>query len=310
MASYVFSGTKLVFVTADGKQYTVEKSNPRFPHVAKAITENRSDDDIVAALGNFGSVKDYVAKHSNVEYKSGVVYVNGKALHNTVASRVALFAQNGLPIEPLLKFIGNLEDNPSYNSREELYQFLEQMDIVLTEDGCFLAYKSVRSDYYDKYSGTILNTVGSVVEMNRSQIDDNCNNHCSKGLHVGGLKYSGKGGWYNSPSDRVMIVKVNPRDAVSVPSDHSYQKLRVCKYEVVCESDQKLEHPLYKACGDSYEYEPVPYEDADFDGFDEYEEYDNFDEGDIYDDEYDYDDEDYEDDDDSDFLNLPPEIKF
>lgn len=304
MVSYVFSGTKLVFLTADGRQYTLDKSNPRFNAVAKAIADKKPDDEVVAALSNMGSVKDYVAKHSNVEYRNGVVYVNGKELHNTVAKRVGVFAENGLPIEPLLKFIANLEANPSMRSREELYSFLEHSDIVLSDDGCFLAYKSVRSDYLDKYSRTFSNHVGAKHRMERRDVDDDANRTCSKGFHVGSILYAGPGGFYNSYGDRVMLVKVNPADAVSVPADHKAQKLRVCAYEVVGEVTGKLEHPLYTSNGNSYEYKPVSYDEVDFGGFDDFD--DDYEDSDIYDDEYDYDD--YEEDEDD--LNLPPEIRF
>ena len=65
--------------------------------------------------------------------------------------------------------------------------------------------------------------------------------HCSSGLHVGSLSYSGPGGWYNSGDDKIVIVKVNPADAVSVPSDHGASKLRVCKYEVIGEYEKDLD---------------------------------------------------------------------
>ena len=52
-------------------------------------------------------------------------------------------------------------------------------------------------------------------------------------VYVGCLKYSGPGGWYNSYDNKVVIVKVNPRDAVKRTKDHNATKLRVCKYEVV-----------------------------------------------------------------------------
>jgi hypothetical protein len=125
---------------------------------------------------------------------------------------------------------------------------------------------------------------------------------------VGGLGYSGKGGWYHSSGDRVMIVKVNPADAVSVPSDHEFQKLRVCKYIVIGESDQVLEAPLYTASGNAYDYKPSEYGTEEFEGF-EYEEDDNFEDDDIYtyDEDDDYD-SDLEDDDYSDFFDLPEKL--
>jgi len=67
------------------------------------------------------------------------------------------------------------------------------------------------------------------------------------------LSYAGPGGWYNSSGDRVVIVKVNPRDAVSVPGDHEFTKLRVCAYEVLCEYKAPLERSAYSSTGNVYE---------------------------------------------------------
>jgi hypothetical protein len=144
----------------------------------------------------------------------------------------------------------NLMSNPSARAISELYDFLEHRALPITEDGYFLAYKSVRSDFKDKYSGTIDNSVGKTVEFPRNKVDDDRAHECSYGLHVGALAYSGPGGWYNSASDKVVIVKVNPKDAVSVPQDHNAQKLRVCKYEVVSLYSGGMEDaPVYNSVG-------------------------------------------------------------
>jgi len=85
----------------------------------------------------------------------------------------------------------------------------------------------------------------SLERMNRSEVDDNANNRCSHGYHVGALGYAGPGGWYNSRGDRVLICKVNPADVVSVPNDHSFQKLRCCYYEPVGEFQDRLQDVVY-----------------------------------------------------------------
>ena len=60
--------------------------------------------------------------------------------------------REGLPFEPLVKLFENLMKNISYQTRTQLYDFLEHKNLPITEDGCFLAYKAVNSDYKDKYS--------------------------------------------------------------------------------------------------------------------------------------------------------------
>jgi hypothetical protein len=59
----------------------------------------------------------------------------------------------------------------------ELYGFLEKGNLPITNDGHFLAYKKVRKDYKDCHSGTMDNSIGQVVEMERNQVDDKAEKH-------------------------------------------------------------------------------------------------------------------------------------
>jgi len=141
----------------------------------------------------------------------------------------------------MVKFLENLMQNPSARGVSETYWFLENYGLPITDDGCFLAYKAVRSDYTDIYSGKFLNSVGSVVSMPRNMVDDNYGVDCSKGLHVGALDYVVgyghfvKGEVRSANGNRLLIVKVNPKDVVSVPKYEGHTKMRVCEYTVASE---------------------------------------------------------------------------
>ena len=66
------------------------------------------------------------------------------------------------------------------------------------------------------------------------------------GLHAGALNYVASYGSVES-NDRIVIVKINPADVVSVPSDCNCEKLRTCRYEVVGEYQGELLKPLTRA---------------------------------------------------------------
>jgi hypothetical protein len=110
---------------------------------------------------------------------------------------------------------------------------LEKNSLPITPDGHFLAYKKVRYDYKDCHSGTMDNSVGQVVEMERNSVDDDKDRTCSTGLHFCSRDYLNHFG-----GERLVIVKVNPRDVVSIPSDYNGAKGRACRYEVVDEIDK------------------------------------------------------------------------
>ena len=73
--------------------------------------------------------------------------------------------------------------------------------------------------------------------MPRFKVDDNCDEGCSQGLHVGSITYVKS---YGSPGDKVIICKIDPADVVSIPLDSDHQKMRCCKYEVVAEYAEDL----------------------------------------------------------------------
>jgi hypothetical protein len=103
----------------------------------------------------------------------------------------------------------------------------------ITDDGHILAYKKVSADYKDIYSGTFDNSVGQIVEMRRNLVNEDRTKTCSSGLHFCSMSYLSSYG--TGPGSRVVIVKVNPRDVVSVPMDYNFAKARCCRYEVVDE---------------------------------------------------------------------------
>jgi hypothetical protein len=130
----------------------------------------------------------------------------------------------------MASFMENLMSNSSKRAVDELYGFLEKNNLPITPDGHFLAYKRVRDNYFDVHSGTMDNSVGKIVEMERNEVDDNKDRTCSAGLHFCSHSYLGHFG-----GDRVVIVKINPRDVVSIPSDYNDSKGRACRYEVIGE---------------------------------------------------------------------------
>jgi hypothetical protein len=118
--------------------------------------------------------------------------------------------------------------------------------LPLTETGNIIGYKGVDTDFYSKHgnkntivitgnvdaNGRILNKIGETIEVARNSVDDNKDNHCSHGLHIGSYDYAKD--WAGN-NGHLMMVEFNPSDAVSVPTDCNFQKLRVSKYKVIGE---------------------------------------------------------------------------
>ena len=273
-----------IVVFYDGKPHSVRKDNVNFELLKQALFEGRYEDvpqylDIVKAVENF--------VEGDVEVKEEVVYYKGHRLHGVVVDKLLEMLRGGLKdSSPLTNYISRLMDNPSSNSVEQLYTFLGYKSLPITPEGKVLGYKGVQSDFWSSTGNAdtivvqgetnerhqILNEVGATIEVQRRCVDDNKDNHCSFGLHVGSYDYAD--GWAGGDG-RLLLVEFDPQDAVSVPTDCNFQKLRVSKYKVVADitdSRQELNKAVYEA------NKPIYGSNSDDDNWDEHDDDHSFDE--------------------------------
>ena len=216
-----------------GESGTVNADHSGYENALQCVRDSRYEDFLIIA--NPASI---VHKYNDnrITIEGGVVTFDGEVLHGSLADRMIDMIQDGFGIEPLANFLINLSENPSYRAVTELYGFLEKSNLTITEDGYFVAYKKVQNDYMDCYSGTIDNSVGEVVKMTRNKVNENKDETCSSGLHFCSRSYLDS---YSGP--RTMVLKINPRDVVSIPSDYHNAKGRCCKYEVINELTNGVE---------------------------------------------------------------------
>ena len=222
---YILSN-KFLSVVLKGTPYNVLNTDARFPALKKAISERKW-----TAVEKILVTQNSITRYSNgkLSIKDNHVYYNGEILNNTITAKILEFIESGHPFIPLANFLNKLNQNPSRRSVESLYPFIEQYKLPITDDGDFLAYKSITLDKKDHHTKSIDNTVGKVVILDRNKISDDPNVPCHFGLHIGTYNYVKS---FNA--DQIISVnKINPCDVVCVPYDASHGKIRVCRYEVV-----------------------------------------------------------------------------
>ena len=256
-----------VVTVVNGERYRVERNSLLYQKLIDAIKDESTEDEICELLKSDG-MASYL-EDADINCVDGKFELDGEEVHPTIINRIKAFADAGLPIKNLESFERRRRENVSFASSEEAFDFLQNKNMPVTEDGCFLAYKAVRTDYMDKYSGTIDNHPGQLVQMTRRKVDDDRDHGCSKGLHVGALEYAES---YGGHDCIILLVKVDPKDIVSVPKDSRCQKCRVCEYRVLKVVRGPLERPLYSAYGEELDSYNDGEDDWDDEGFWEMEE--------------------------------------
>jgi hypothetical protein len=255
----------------NGTSYVVETDHPKYDQALDAI-RNKNWNQFVDLVNISKQVKSYF-DGTDVEIYDGTINYHGQVIHNTLTKRILNFMRDGLPHEPLLNFFKNLMQNPSKRAVDELYDFLEAGELPITEDGHFLAFKNVRSNYLDIHSGKFDNSVGKVCEMPRNGVDEDKERTCSYGLHFCSIKYLPH--FTDTDGGKTMIVKINPKDVVAIPADYNNTKGRTCRYEVVAEykddwrsklnrEESGWDSNLYSSDGGEYEgMRGFDYDDSD-----------------------------------------------
>jgi hypothetical protein len=255
-------------VYVNGKVHTIGTTDPRHGQAVELLRAEAWADieDLLKPAIKIAKVFA-TAGNGAVELRDDTVYYLGRPLHNYVTERAVAFVSQGLNVQPLLNFIERVMQNPSSRAVNETFGFMEVGELPLTSDGCFLAYKKVRSDFMDTFSGTIRNEIGDVVTMPRNQVDDDPTRTCSHGLHFASRDYiKGYGG------SHLMVLKIDPADVVAIPIDYENTKGRCCRYEVVGELEMTPEEKNAWGQDVVTEYDD---EEEDFDDGDYEPEYDD-----------------------------------
>lgn len=238
MLTHIKDAKNQYTVVINNRSYQFDATHPEFTGLVECV--KTSDAQEFDRLLNVGTViEDW--SEGNFRFADGVLHYDvdneTEVIHDVITDRIVEMIKGGFDVKPMLNFLEKLYMNPSYRAINELYTFLQHKFLPITPDGYFLAYKAVRPDFMDKYSGTFDNSVGNHVRISRRRVDDNCEQGCSYGLHVGAIDYVKS---YGMHGDKVVICKVHPADVVSVPLDSEHQKVRCCGYEVVGEYNGDL----------------------------------------------------------------------
>lgn len=222
-------------------------------------------------------IKRSVSLSNSLSIEDGVLKFGDNVLEETLATHMlSLLDETNTPKNEKLwksyvRFLDNLFQNVNAEIRSQLFRWMDYENKAgnafgITEDGCFVGYKGCKGTILEPMSsftgfaivdgedvhGHIPNKVGSVIQMPRSEVQFDPQVGCSQGLHVGTRNYA------VSWAPILILVKVNPRDVVSVPFECDSQKMRVCEYTVLKVTDASEEHQRFH-------YDETEYDDEYYD---------------------------------------------
>lgn len=223
------ASSKFISITIGRDVYNADKDHPAFKQAHQLLV----DGDILGAV-DLINVEQAVTRFvdGDIRIEDGQLFFKDIELKTGLTDRIIGLMYEGKDFKFLLPFLHNLLENPSRKAVYRLFDFLEANDIEITKEGYFIAWKKVRSNFHDVYTGTMDNSPGKEVRVERNQVDEDDERTCSQGLHVCSKSYLGHFGSYGS-GDKVVSVLVHPKDVVSIPVDYNNAKMRTAGYKVI-----------------------------------------------------------------------------
>lgn len=235
-ASLITSTGATVFY--GGQLYSVSPDHANYKAVCEAIQTDRLD-----LVPDLCDLRTAVRKWMRTAFSGDFKMVGDMLRYKdytfglNVTEKALSMIDAGNNAKPLLNFLAKVCLNPSNVAREELLLFCDANGFMITSEGNIVAYKAVRDDFMDIYSGTKRYMVGDVVSMDRGAVDDRREMTCSRGLHFAAHSYAKM---FGNGRGHMMAVEVDPADVVSIPNDYANQKGRAWKITVVAELEDEL----------------------------------------------------------------------
>lgn len=235
-----------VSVFIGSMNFVATRAHPHFAEILQYLSNlegGPEDPDHIQELFDVSVVigQKFAPLSERVSTMNGHIFFDAQEVHDVVAETIVKFQQNSLDFMPLVFFMEKIATNPTNHSRENLFRWMQRFDFALFPDGDIVCYKGVNkqgSEFFSSssgrayvngqlWTGVIPNQPGTVVEMPRDEVAHDPRHPCSVGLHVANWRFA------RNFASHTLLIKVNPRDVVSVPTDSSGEKMRVCRYRIV-----------------------------------------------------------------------------
>ena len=238
----VILNDSLIIVNTNNEIFTYYRDNENFDAIKEIVLDvvktSVCTQDQLLQLKTLSSLKEKLINWGAgyVTVVNSQIYYKNELIDDVLSKFILyLVKNNDQDLQYWCNFLDTIQNCSSSHVYDRLFLFISKNDLAISKDGrSIYAWKVIGSNYKDKYTNTIDNSVGQYVSMPRNKVTIDNNISCSSGLHVASLDYLRS--CYAATGDRLVIVKVNIEDIVSIPNDYEGSKIRVSAYSVVEEA--------------------------------------------------------------------------
>ena len=212
------------------------RGSTNFSKIYSLVSENINNLnlDIFNQVKKLADIRGYLAEWSkgSLEVDSdNHMFFKGMKVPPSLTYKLLQVAESeSLGLSAWYNFLQKLSDTSHEDTYSRLHEFLRHNNITINDEGNVLAWKVVTADFKDCYTRSLDNSVGATVSIPRQSVEHNVNRTCSRGLHACAFSYVEHFGGNDS---RLVLVEIDVRDIVSVPTDYDGAKVRCCKYKVL-----------------------------------------------------------------------------
>lgn len=269
------NGKNYVSFLHNGRTYTIDDDHANLNETIEALRDGdyKRAADLYSVETSLRSRFDAVSRR--VKIGNEQVLFDGQVVDNALTNRILEYMRSGESFKYLVNFMEKLYDNSSEKVRNDLFRWIDSLDtpLTITSDGDIVAYKGVMLSADGQYvsisqgpaivddvyvDGHVPNNVGSEVVLDRSKVVADSSVACASGLHAGTWQYAS-----GFARGAVLIVKIDPADVVSVPTDCNGQKIRTCRYIVLDVLEQALDMSvLHDDADDTEEFDSDDSDDS------------------------------------------------
>lgn len=184
MIAYIATETTIT-VVLNGQHRTIQvKSRDHRNLVIKALEKykksKQTPEDLKALESFLSPVKRILVESDSrleLDQDERKLYLAGTnvPIEPGLGEKILDFLDNGLPIEPLIKFWQSCLRNPHFIAVKELFHFLENNKLPITDDGAFLGYKKLNfvtaNSLPESFGELIVTPEGIVCKLNGDPVD-------------------------------------------------------------------------------------------------------------------------------------------